>query len=144
MTAALVLLKNVNLSAELGVGMNGAGLAKYLTAFDISSLDTTEQSAYVVARFSVVKELMEHFDTGNNGALGLVAKTGDFNSVVHLKNASLYTSGSNGTASGDGHSILNRHKERQVGLTIGSRNVLVNRLHKLNNARVLGSVDILA
>ena len=66
MTSALFLLQNVNLTAELGVGVNGTGLAKNLASLDVSSLDTTEKSTDVIACLSVVKDLSEHFDTGNN------------------------------------------------------------------------------
>ena len=66
MTATLLLGQNVNLTGELGVRMNGTGLSKNLTSFDLVPLNATEQSADVVAGLSAVKELAEHFDTGNN------------------------------------------------------------------------------
>ena len=51
MTAAFLLGQNVYLTNKLGVGLYRAGLAENLTSFDISLLDTTEQSTDVVAGF---------------------------------------------------------------------------------------------
>ena len=59
MTAALVLGQNVNLAAELGVGVNGAGLRKNLTSLDLGSLNAAEQNAYVVACLSIVQRSEE-------------------------------------------------------------------------------------
>ena len=59
-TAALRLLENVNLATELGVGVDGAGLAENLTTLDLRSLNTTEKCTYVVASLSEVEELTEH------------------------------------------------------------------------------------
>ena len=49
MTAAFILLQDVDLSLELLVGVDGAGLAEDLSALDFGPLDTTEQSTDVVA-----------------------------------------------------------------------------------------------
>ena len=56
MTAAFGLLQNVNLATELGVRMDGAGFAQYLTTLNFSSLDTTQQGADVVAGLGVVQQ----------------------------------------------------------------------------------------
>ena len=63
MTATLVLSQYVNLTTELCVGMNRAGLSKNLATLDLCSLNTTEKYAYVVACLSVIKSLSEHLDT---------------------------------------------------------------------------------
>src|SRR5699024_10479373 len=101
-TAALFLLQNVNLAMELGMRMNGAGLSQNLAALNLSPLDTTEQSADVVASLSVVQQLAEHLDTGNNGLARSVHQTNDLNFLAHLQLATLNTAGRNGTTASDG------------------------------------------
>ena len=66
LTAAFLLGQNVNLSLELGVGVNGTGLAEDLSSLDLVLLNTTEQSTDVVTSFCGIHELVEHFDTGDN------------------------------------------------------------------------------
>ena len=48
-TATLLLGENVNLTGELGVRRNAAGLAENLATLDVLALDATEQDAHVVA-----------------------------------------------------------------------------------------------
>lgn len=45
--------------------MNGAGLRKDLTSLDVLLGNAAEQRADVVAGFREVKQLAEHFDTGD-------------------------------------------------------------------------------
>ena len=77
MTATFVLSKNVNLATELCVWVNCTWLSKYLTSLDFISLNTTEKNTYVVACFSEVKSLSEHFKTFNNNFSLFVCKTGE-------------------------------------------------------------------
>ena len=142
MTTALFLLKNVNLTSELGVRVDRTGLAENLTTLDILTGNTTEQSADVVTSNCLVQGLSEHLKTGNNGGLGLVSQTSDLNGIVNLNNATLNSTSCNGTTASDGHCILNRHQERLVLITLRSRNVLVNSVHELLDASILGSVRI--
>ena len=86
---------------------------------------------------------MEHFNTGNGGGLLLIGQTDDFNHIRYLNGAALHTTRSNRTTAGNGEHVLNRHQERQVGLTLGSGNIAVNSVHQLPNALVLGSLGIL-
>ena len=118
--------------------MDGSGLAKNLTSFDVLSLNTTEKCADVVACFSVIKGLSEHFDTGNNSLCSLFGKTDDLNFVAELELSSFYSTGCNGTTSGDGHSVLNRHKEGKVSLTVRSGDIRVNIVHKLKDRSICG------
>ncbi|MBQ2298404.1 MAG: hypothetical protein II278_03380, partial [Bacteroidaceae bacterium] len=67
MTAALFLLKNVNLSLEVLVGLYTAGLSQNLATLDLVTLNTTHQSADVVASLGEVQGLAEHLQTGDNG-----------------------------------------------------------------------------
>ena len=77
MTAAFFLGQDVNLASELGQRLNGAGLTQNLATLDVLLVDTTQQSADVVASFSVVHQLVEHFDVGNDGGQVVLAQTND-------------------------------------------------------------------
>ncbi len=143
MTAALILAQYVNLTAELGVGVNGAGLAKYLTSFDVGSLNATEKCADVVACFSVIEDLSEHLDTGNNSLCSLFGKTYDLYFLTGLQLASLNSTCSNGATACDGEYVLNRHKEGLICLSVGSGDVGVNSIHKFLDRSVYGIVRIL-
>src|SRR5699024_1662872 len=99
-TAAFFLGQDVNLAGELGVGMNGAGLAENLTTLDVLLVDTTQQSADVVAGFCVVQQLVEHFDVGHDGVLLVLTQANDLDSLVLLDDATLHTAGSNSTTAG--------------------------------------------
>ena len=133
MTAALVLGQNVNLSGKLLVALNGAGFAQTLTSLDLSSLNATQQSADVVACTSLVKQLTEHLDTGNNGLANVLMDTDDLNFVVQVQSTTLNSTGSNSTTAGDGEHVLNGHQERLVGVTYGIGNIAVNCSHQLQN-----------
>ena len=141
-TAALILGKDVDLAMELGVGMNGTGLSKNLAALDLVLGDTTEKGADVVAGLCVVEELAEHLDTGNGGLTGLVHKADDLDLIVHLNNATLNSTSSDGAASGDGEDVLNRHKEGHILLAVGGLDILVDSVHKIPDALILRSVGI--
>ena len=93
MTAALLLGQNIDLTGELGVGMNGAGLGKDLTTLDLGLGHAAQQSADVVADLSVIQQLVEHLDTGNGGLFGLVHKTNDLNLLVHVDDTTLNSTG---------------------------------------------------
>ena len=64
--------------------MDGAGFAQYLTTLDFGSLDTTQQSTNVIASLSIVQQLAEHLNTGNDGLAGLIGQTNDLNFVANL------------------------------------------------------------
>jgi len=138
LTATFFFGKNVNLTNELGVGLDGAGLAENLTSFDSLLVDTTEKETYVVTSFSGVEELTEHFNTGDNGGLLFFGKTNDFNGITHLNDTTFYTTGSNSTTTGDGEYVFYRHEEGFVSLTSGSGNVIVNSCHEFEDGSVFG------
>ncbi len=131
MTATFVLFQNVNLAMEFGVWMDGTWFAEYLTTFDVSSLNTTEQSTDVVASFSEVEQFSEHLDTGNNGLHLLFLETYDFNLVGEFDDTSLNSTSSNSTTAGDGEDILNWHQEWQILFSFWGWDVLVNFVHQL-------------
>ena len=144
MTAAFILGKNVNLTLELGVRLNGAGLCKNLSALDFVSLNTAEECADVVASLCIVKDLTEHFDTGNNNFSALISKTNDLNFLTDLELSALNSTCSNCAAACDCEDVLNRHKEGHVGFTVRCRDIAVNSVHKLIDGLELGSVGVIA
>ena len=142
MTAALVLGQNVHLANELGVGVDGTGLGQNLAALDLGLGNAAQQGADVVAGLSVVQQLVEHLDTGDDGLALLVGQTNDLNLLVELQLTTLHTAGSNGTTAGDGEHVLDGHQEGHILLAVGGGDPLVNGVHQLLDAGILGSVGI--
>ena len=138
-TAAFVSLKNVDLSLELGSRFNGAGLSENLALFDALTIDTTEKCADVEACDSFVNALVEHFETGDDGADGLVDEAYDLGGIANVSYAPLYTAGSNGATTGDGEYVLDGKKEGLIGVALRSGDVLVDGVHELEDALALGS-----
>ena len=60
MTAAFVLGQDVDLSLKDVVGVHRTGLSQNLTTLDLGTINTTQQSADVVAGLGVVQQLVEH------------------------------------------------------------------------------------
>ena len=141
-TAAFVLGQNVDLTLELGVGVNGLGSSQNLTTLNSLLVDTTEQAADVVASLCVLEGLVEHLGTGNGGLGGLVLQTNDLDLVADLDAATLNTTGNNSATAGDGEDVLDGHKEGHVGLTVGSGDPGVNSFHEVLDALELRSVGI--
>src|SRR4029079_3242642 len=64
--ATFLLLEAVHLRGELGVRRERARLAENLAALDLLALGTAEQTADVVARLTLVEDLAEHLDAGDD------------------------------------------------------------------------------
>ena len=126
MTAALVFGKDINLSFELRVRMNRAGLCNNLTAFNFFTVNAAQKNTDVIAGNRAVEELAEHFDTRRNSLARLVTKTDNLNRLVEFQHAALNTTCGNRAASRDCEDVFNRHKERFIGVACGSRNVIVD------------------
>ncbi|CAN3986970.1 ABC transporter permease, partial [Dysosmobacter welbionis] len=141
-TAALVLGQDVNLALELGVGMNGTGLRQNLAALDAVAVHATQQGADVVAGLSVVQQLVEHLDAGDDGLLLLVGQANNLDFLAQLQDTTLHTAGSHGAAAGDGEHVLDGHQERHILLAVGGGDIVVNSIHQLLDAGILGSGGI--
>ena len=100
-TATLFLLQDVDLSEEVLVRSDGAGLCDNLAAPYFLLVDTAEEETYVVSGLTLVKKLAEHLDAGDYGLLGLVAESYDLCRVVDMDGTGLDTSGNYGSTSGD-------------------------------------------
>ena len=139
MTSAFFFGQNVNLTGEFGMRMNGTGFSDNLSSFDVLSVDTTEKCTNVVACLSFVKELTEHFETGNNGVRLFFLKTDDFSGIANFSYATFNSSGSNGTTTGDREYVFNREKEGLVVFSFGAGDIAVNSVHEFENALAFGS-----
>ena len=130
MTATFIFFQNVYLSMKFGVWMDGTWFAQNLTTFDVSSLNTTEQSTDVIASFSEVEQFSEHLDTGNNCLHLFFLETYDFNFVGEFQNASFNSTSSNSTTASDGEDIFDWHQEWQILFSFWSWDVFVNFVHQ--------------
>ncbi len=130
MATALILGQDVDVTLELGVGGDGAGLADDLSALDVLAAGSTQQQTAVLTGPGLIHLLVEHLDAGDGGLLRL-ADTQDLNLGVDRQLAALNTAGDDGAATGDGEDVLDRHEEGLVHVTLGGRDVLVDRVHEL-------------
>ena len=140
MTTALFLRQDVDLALELGVGVDGAGLAQDLAALNIGLGDTTEQAAGVVTSLDEVQRLAEHLHGGDHGGLLLLGQTDDINGLTSLQYATLHTAGGHSATAGDGEHVLDGHQEGQVVVAGGGGDIGVNGVHQLLDAGKIGIV----
>src|SRR5574340_1511379 len=132
-TATFVLAQHVDLSRELGVRLDRAGLGQNLAALDFFALGATQQDADVVASLTLVQELPEHLDAGAGGLEGgLDADDLDF--FADLDDAALDTTGDDGAAAGDGEDVFNGHQEGTVDRALGLGDVGVEGFGQLHDA----------
>ncbi len=118
------------------------GSGQNLAALDLGLSHATQQSADVIAGFSVVQQLVEHLDTGDDGLALLVLQADDLDLLVQLQHATLHTAGSHGAAAGDGEHVLHGHQEGHILLAVGSGDPGINSVHQLLDAGILGGVGI--
>src|SRR5687768_4570673 len=133
--STLFLLQAVDLSLELGVRRDRAGLAQHLAALDLLALGAAEEGADVVARLTLVEDLAEHLDPGDDGLRG-VLDADDLNLVARVDDALLDAAGGDGAAAGDREDVLNRHQEGLVEVALGLRDVGVEGLGELEDRRL--------
>ena len=115
--------------------MNGTRFSEDLAAFDFFTVDAAEKSADVVACFSTVEDLTEHFNARNNRIFRFVSEADDFNCVANFEFATFNTACSNSAAACDGEDVFDRHEERLVRRALRSRDVFVNSIHQFEDGR---------
>src|SRR5690242_18648103 len=125
--ATLVLGEDVGLGLELGVWGDRARLDDDLAALDVLALDATEEQTDVLTGLALVEQLAEHLDAGDRGGGLLGLDADDVDGLVDLQDTTLDTAGDDRTATGDREDVLDRHQERLVDVTLGLRDVLVDR-----------------
>src|SRR5687768_5593384 len=131
-TAALILRQDVDLTLELGVRLDRARFAQHLTALHVVLFHAAEQHADVVARHTLVQQLAEHLDAGDDLLLGRL-EPDDLDFFADLDLAALDTAGHDGAAAGDREHVFERHQERLVDFTLRHRDVGIERLHQLQH-----------
>src|SRR5436190_1642606 len=109
-----------------------ARLRANLAALDVLALDAAEQKADVVARLSLIEELAEHLDAGDDLLLR-VAQADDLDFLTDLDDAALDTAGDDGSTTRDREDVLDRHQERLVDGALRNRDVGVDRVHELHD-----------
>ena len=132
-TSTLFLLEDVDLSLEVLVRSDGAWLGDNLTSLNLFLVDTTEEKTYIVSGLTLIEELAEHLDASDNCASWSVTETNELNRIVDVDCTGLDTTCNNGTTTGDGEDVLDRHKEWLLVLTNRLWDVLVNSVHEIHN-----------
>ncbi len=89
------MFRDVGLSGELLVRLDGARLAEHLATLDGFLVDAAQEAADVVASFTRVEQLAEHFDAGNDRLLR-IAKTDDLDFFADLDDAAFDTARDDG------------------------------------------------
>ena len=132
-TAALLLLQDVDLGLELGVRSDRTRLGHNHTALNLLLVDTAEQQTYVVAGLALVEQLAEHLDTGAGRRQRLLLQTDDLDGIAHVDDTGFDTARYDGTAAGDREHVLDRHQERLLVLTLRDGDILVDSVHELHD-----------
>ena len=138
-TAALLLLQDVDLGLELGVRRDRAGLAQHLAALDLLALGPAQQAADVVARLALVEDLAEHLNARDDGRGGVV-DADDLDGVAGVDDALLDAAGRDRAAAGDREHVLDGHQKRLVQLAHGLGDVAVERRGQLDDLLLVGLV----
>src|SRR5581483_7797761 len=118
--AALLLLEAIDLGLELRVRGDRAGLGEHLPALDVLTLGPAEQAADVVAGLTLVQDLAEHLDAGDDGLLGRL-DADDLDLVARVDDALLDPARGDRAAPGDREDVLDRHQERLVQVALRLR-----------------------
>src|SRR5882762_3871293 len=128
-TAAFFLRQHVRFRLELRVRRDRARLADYLSALHVFFFRAAQQQPDVVASQSLIQQLLEHFDAGDNLLLRL-AEAHDFHFFADLHLAAFDSSGHHRAAAGNRENVFNRHRERFIYISNRQRNVRVHRGHQ--------------
>src|SRR5665213_404490 len=140
-TPALLLLEHVDLTLEVRVRRDRAGLAENLAALDLLALGTAQETADVVAGLTLVEDLAEHLNAGHDRGRGRV-DADDLDGLARLDDALLDAAGRDRAAAGDREDVLDRHQERLVELAHGLRDVGVQRRRELEDLLARGLVAL--
>lgn len=133
LAATFLSSEDVERSKELGVRLDGAGLADNHTTADILTADTTDEETRVVTSLGLLAGLLEGLDIGDLGLDGLAALADKLNVLITLENTTLDTARNDGTTAGNGEDILDGHEEGLVKITLGGRDPGINSSKKLVN-----------
>ena len=113
-------------------GVIEPGLGQNLAALDAFALDAAQQRADVVARLALVQQLAEHLDARDDRLRGR-PDADDLDCLAHLDDAALDAARHHRAAARDREHVFDRHQERLVDRTLRLRDILVHRLHQLQD-----------
>lgn len=129
MPSTLVLLQDIHNRIKLGVWRDGSRLRKHHASLDIILLHTSEKQADIVPSHRIIHGLLEHLNTSHR-AVASLPDTDDIDRVPNLDGATLNTASGDGTTTGDGEHILNSKQEREVGLALWDRDVVIHGINQ--------------
>src|SRR5581483_10468067 len=98
-TATLLLLQDVDLGLEMRVRRDRTRLAENLPALDLLALGTAQEATDVVAGTTLVEDLLEHLDAGDDGG-GRVLDAHDLDGLAGLDDPLLDAARRDGAATG--------------------------------------------
>mmetsp|Transcript_40179 Transcript_40179/g.104030 ORF Transcript_40179/g.104030 Transcript_40179/m.104030 type:complete len:440 (-) Transcript_40179:78-1397(-) len=131
--ATLLLLGQVHVGLELGVGLRGARSADHLAAHDTALVDTAEQNAHGVTGRALGEVSVEHLDACDGRLQRLLATAQDLDIIALLHDTLLHAASGHGAAARDGEDVLDRQQERLVRRTRRHVHVRVHDLHELQD-----------
>src|SRR3546814_304078 len=104
-----------------------------LATFHFVAADTADQRADVVAGLTLIEELAEHFDAGDDGLAGVV-NADDLDFLTDLDDAGFDTARNDGAATRDREHVFDRHQERPVERTLRLWDPAVDSSHQLQDS----------
>ena len=111
-------------------GLTEPGLGQDLASLDLVALDAPDETADVVAGLTLVEQLLEHLDAGDDDLAGRL-DADQLDLVADLDDAALDPAGGDGPPALDAEDVLDRHQERPVDRPLGGRDVGIDRVHQL-------------
>src|SRR4029077_17871281 len=107
-------------------------LGANLAALDVFALHAAEQEADVIARLSLIEQLAEHLDAGDDLLLRRT-DADDLDFLTDLDDPALDTAGDDRAAARDREDVFDRHEEGLVDDALRKRDVAVDRVHQLDD-----------
>ncbi|KAF1083713.1 hypothetical protein SPSYN_03146 [Sporotomaculum syntrophicum] len=109
MPATFFFGQHVDFCVKFGMGLDAARFGQHLAAFDLFAIYTAQQAAYVVARFTAVQDLAEHFYAGDYGLARFIHQAYDFYVFAYFYGTAFDTSCCYGATTCDGEYVFYRH-----------------------------------
>src|SRR4030095_6300153 len=115
-TSTFFFAQYVNFAFEISVRSDRTWFANNHTTTDLCLFNTAEQQTCVIASFTFIKQLAEHFYTCDCRCKRSWYQSYDLNTFTHFNTTSFDTACSNCTTTSDRKYVFNRHRseERRV------------------------------
>ena len=131
--AALILLGEVDVGLELGVGLGGARSANHLTAEHRILVNATAQHADGVAGRTLRQLGVEHLDTSDHRLLRLLATAQNLDLIALLHDTLLHSASAHRTSARDREDVLNCQQEGFVSVALRRGDIVIHGLHQLQD-----------